>query len=634
MIHSESKPSIQLKLETWKKPVLSKNSLQSKLTAASQRKEHLILKVVQRVTTHRMDVRNKQKTKDLAIYNKAKLNAVVQRKNESLLDISLNVANIRNMNHQRALLSRGVANALKVSSAQKKIEDKMILVCKRQKEIIAAKTSKSIRKASIIGTQNKGGANSKGKLTEESLLERQGLVTRNKQIIVNNNLAKIQSRILRISAVREERILMVNNLQEKLSQKQTHAYLKREEVMKNITQKSNARENRSREIPINIQQIKDHSIGKMISASQRKTEFLSDITSYNKIKANKVEAYQQEKYQKTKALALRLKRKLHVATQRKSKLLSDISTNLANIYDQRHQRVLLYRDSKILNLATILKKKKKLAFDRRNEIITAKSFKVTKNVITSLERRKKITIQRNSYQTKMKLENEKKIETATERRKLFLFEKKTGSNKRVSNIRRDKLQQMKIQEDFTDRLLAAQTQAEINVLSAKKALNEAKSLDEDAMTVTTMPSSDGKEESVCTDTHSEEGFLSYADSVLTDEFSDITLTSDILTITSCKKIKLSDIEILQSIALAEEASVSGKSEFKTVDRLEDLDSVKMTMSVPSTDNKIRVLRSQLVLRFVKVKKQVGKKVSAIRLPRNRKNFHKESVNPNYPIILV
>jgi len=59
-------------------------------------------------------------------------------------------------------------------------------------------------------------------------------------------------------------------------------------------------------------------------------------------------------------------------------------------------------------------------------------------------------------------------------------------------------------------------------------------------------------------------------------------TEDLARAIAACDVKLSDIQVMQSIILAEEAAQDGRDEFKTVERLPDLDSVTMSFSTTSS----------------------------------------------------
>jgi len=59
-------------------------------------------------------------------------------------------------------------------------------------------------------------------------------------------------------------------------------------------------------------------------------------------------------------------------------------------------------------------------------------------------------------------------------------------------------------------------------------------------------------------------------------------TEDLARAIAACDVKLSDIQVMQSIILAEEAAQEGRDEFKTVERLPDLDSVMMSFSTNSS----------------------------------------------------
>ena len=58
-------------------------------------------------------------------------------------------------------------------------------------------------------------------------------------------------------------------------------------------------------------------------------------------------------------------------------------------------------------------------------------------------------------------------------------------------------------------------------------------------------------------------------------------------------IKLSEIQIMQAILLAEEASLNGQSEFKTSEKsISDLNNVRVTMNVGEDENGVKMVRKR------------------------------------------
>merc|ERR1739846_145299 len=58
-------------------------------------------------------------------------------------------------------------------------------------------------------------------------------------------------------------------------------------------------------------------------------------------------------------------------------------------------------------------------------------------------------------------------------------------------------------------------------------------------------------------------------------------------------IKLSEIQIMQAILLAEEASLNGQSEFRTSEKsIEDLNNVRVTMSITEDENGVKKVKKR------------------------------------------
>merc|ERR1712154_346918 len=81
-------------------------------------------------------------------------------------------------------------------------------------------------------------------------------------------------------------------------------------------------------------------------------------------------------------------------------------------------------------------------------------------------------------------------------------------------------------------------------------------------------------------------------------------------------IELSDVQFAQSIILAEEAALNGKDEFKTVERLYDLNSTSLSLSLART----RLLKSRClsgIHNFTKhmLERRVGKEGRTCHVPK-------------------
>merc|ERR1712176_615194 len=84
-------------------------------------------------------------------------------------------------------------------------------------------------------------------------------------------------------------------------------------------------------------------------------------------------------------------------------------------------------------------------------------------------------------------------------------------------------------------------------------------------------------------------------------------TADIVrSINECD-VKLSDIQLMQSLLLAEEAARSGKDEFRTKENLDDLDKVSV-----SSGKRIKLAKGKVRSRLRKVTQRAGNKLQQIR----------------------
>jgi len=532
--------------------------LTEKMNSAVQRKDDILTDIVGLNNKNKLaklqefQNRNDQKVKDLSVRNKTKLLVASQKRNKALSDVSKKVGYKTDTRHERALLYRD-AKIFNLSSVQNKLEHKMSAARERKEGIVAAKSSKATEKLVMSS-----------KKAQEILIERKA---------------------------REKKLKM--KYEDKLKSAE-----RRRELMRELEDQKKEIMRMKREKIRSLKLLKNQK--KITEKIERQGKSMTTPNySFDTIKEGVVEEEEEDEDElnSDEKLSETFEEDSVIDLQEGNDQPQD---NLYAICDEE--------DGELISEETFEERRLAAQAQAREEIRVAKEVKREEmaNITKEIEERREAA--RVQALEEIQLAKEAKVNAmatfSTENNeKSLLDDNKDGSHSSL-------YYQSEPEDEDED-------EPQVTV----GGLTELKNPEERVLTPSTASTTSVYSISASSDWGADEE-ISYTDSMFesTDNLEEVKLeheseskdvitlqqaTTDLARIIRQCDVKLSDIQLMQSLILAEEASRSGKDEFKTLANLDELDRVEMTL-------RLRQDKPSRFSRFKRVKQEAGERVRAFK----------------------
>ena len=535
---ASTKSNIQLRLESWKRPTISKESLDAKLNAATSRRKLALLDVQEKVKlgSKYEKASNKMQSahnalKDLEDKFHRKMLAATQRKEESISKTVEKATESRDKFDKRG----NSEGSEKVSAMQVKLEGKLLAAFERKEKIIMARSRKAGNKASLSAEKGQSALKQK-----EMLMERMKAQNQNKL-----NSAKSRRQRLRDLEKEKREITMVRRL---MSQR----------VVKDDDESS-------------ISSLQEKLDRKLQAATKRKENYLAAKASRagEHVSSTSEKGLEIMKQEEASAIKSKIEKKLEAATKRKAEV-SEEEQKKKEIRQKRREYALEFARQKRLEQEMITQWESKSVIserlpvveenDEEEGIVKVEDYEEEEDYDKITQRDIMVDESEDMYDNqKMAARNmlAEEIRRANDAKKR---EMSRISEERREMERNENAMREIHRPEMIHRHTSAGTIGSIDT-------SDLCSFDEEDMSISGL--SAVKEEESRTDRRKRQAALALAE----------------------LDIKLSEIQLMQAILLAEEASVNGDSEFKTSAKsVTDLNNVKVTMNFSEDEQGVKKVK--------------------------------------------
>jgi len=463
------------------------------------------------------------------------------------------------------------------------------------------------------------------KVIEEKLEKKHSIAAENKEKAVQNQTTKIQERMNKVLSVKEniesDKLARLKILQDKIDMKHSIAGSIKENLLKNVAGTYSSKKDKIAivaEAKQNcVQKLEAQNDAKMKAASLQKERIIAEISGRsaqaNQEKLLRSRNVQEDHRQKARALEVHHKSKLFTAVQKKKNILMDISTSMSFDSSKRAKDLASRRNDIENEMRTKYEDKLKSAARRRDlmqdldnekkEIVRTRRDNIRKMKMLSKQK----ALLKSPLQEQSSTTEAEKIGTASSD-----LQENNGSNKKKENSMEDICEdkensfemeavesrrvEFRAQAAEEIRLAKEVKRAELMRLAAERnnAREESKMEERERLNtdkdMSYRTSSTGSIDSLdwvdgisyadpfCDSLNVLHDIKLEPDSMSADVVALQHATEDLARAVAECDVKLSDIQVMQSIILAEEASQDGSDEFRTIERLPDLDLVKMSFS--------------------------------------------------------
>lgn len=649
---------------------------ENKMKDASYRKDAILSELSNNKTllkVKRGRRRNSLKMKSLMILHEAKIAAVNQRKEEVLTNISSNVAYVRNKKHQRAFISRDIVKQYELLSIQREHEYRMNSATQRRDirlALIAAVNKKKQLKVKAVQRKNSLTATKLKALNELKVLavnqrkvaalskissncydaiyiklqhalkamdtqlhlaqkieNKMKSAIKRKDVILAKISASNNKRILNVSSIQHENSCKVKNLKSFLEANVLAVCRRKQENLLEISRNvANIRKNKNerafisresqKQVLLSIQQKHENRMKYAVASNSDKmlkTKIMQDKNSFKRDTAH------DRRFKQLLSIQKKTKQKMLTVLLRKECCLYRFA-KMAKIRKEKHQCASISRELKSLSVVTKHEGKMTYATHCRDvilaDVVAYNKKKVIKIKAAQEKKIEKLLLLQKEMQHKMHtalIHKNDTIVKIVQSNKKEILKGKVVKDENVQKVR-------KLAVSLDAKLFGAHQRRNemLSNISSEIAKSRSVKLQRAFKAKNTRRTKTKNRELAEEEKQSED---EYYQSMFDGEFSDITLDNDSVSksmqANTQKVLKLSDIELLQSITLAEEASLNGKDEFRTVDNLCNLDRVALSVSLSQN----KPVKSKFLSRmkkvknhisgFEKVKENVGEKMRVI-----------------------
>ncbi len=537
------KSRIQVRLESWKQPTPSRETLDAKLKAASSRRKLAILDVQEKanIGTKFEKASNKMHTAHIALkqleekFNQ-KMIAATQRKEEILSNTVEKASGSRNNFDDKAQ-----EEDKKVSAMQEKLESKLLAALERKEKIIAARAKKAGGKVSDSLERGQSALKQKDMIMERVKVQNQSKLESAKSrrkclrdLEKEKREVNMMRRLMTQKMMQDDDDVSVSSLQEKLEQK-----LK------------NASERKKNYLAAKASRAADH----VSSTSERGLEAMKQRETSEISLEDKLEAAARRKAN----LAAEEEKKLETRRRRR-----EYARELARQKKAEQEMIAKWEtksfESKRLPVLDEDAEEKDEEFDEETDLnsVAREEEKTKEDFENLLLKPSEETYDSKKVAARNMLADEIRRANEAKKRELFMITEERREMERRNQAMKDIQRPTSL--DYHNRAPSVGTMGSIDT-------SDLCSFDEEDISISGL--STVKEEQSKNERRKAQAALALAE----------------------LDIKLSEIQIMQAILLAEEASINGESEFKTCDKsMSDLNNVKVTIDVQEDGNGVKKIK--------------------------------------------
>jgi len=541
---TSTKSAVQIRLEQWEKPSLTKQALDAKLLAATQRRRTAIIGVREKANADgKMEkVSNKMQSAQIAIKN------LEEKFTNKLFEASKRKEKIIAKSVEKASESHTKVNKSKeaqVTAMQKRLEDKLLAAIQRKENIVSAKVKKARGNVSLSSKRGRAALEQKEeimkKVKSQNEHKHKNAMGRRKRLreLEKEKRDVMMMRRLMAQNMSEDDDVSVSSKQEQLESKLNAAYERKKSFIAAKVSKAadhiSSTTERGQEIQKHREslenQLKNESENKLESALRRKARLTEGHNKKKELRNKRREA----------ALALSRQKREEAelitaweAKQQKRDPLPSVTETSSNAEDSKDDE----EESK-------------------------------ENDANDYQQETKQATEDNSGLPRVEVVSDDPDPDSYDGKRLAARRQLVEEIRLANEVKRDELDRLSRERRELDRRELSRPQSIRNRDMSIGSIdtNDLCSFDEEDISISGL--STVKEEETKTDRRKAQAALALAE----------------------LDIKLSEIQIMQAILLAEEASINGEESFRTTDKsITDLNNVKVSLKIEEDKNGVKRVR--------------------------------------------
>jgi len=513
---TSTKSAVQIRLEQWEKPSLTKQALDAKLLAATQRRRTAIIGVREKANADgKMEkVSNKMQSAQIAIKN------LEEKFTNKLFEASKRKEKIIAKSVEKASESHTKVNKSKeaqVTAMQKRLEDKLLAAIQRKENIVSAKVKKARGNVSLSSKRGRAALEQKEEIMKK---------------VKSQNEHKHKNAMGRRKRLRE------------LEKEKRDVMMMRRLMAQNMSEDDD----------VSVSSKQEQLESKLNAAYERKKSFIAAKVSKAADHISSTTERGQEIQKHRESLENQLKNesenKLESALRRKARLT------------EGHNKKKELRNKRREAALALSRQKREEA-----ELITAWEAKQQKR-----DPLPSVTETSSNAEDSKDDEEESKDDPdpdSYDGKRLAARRQLVEEIRLANEVKRDELDRLSRERRELDRRELSRPQSIRNRDMSIGSIdtNDLCSFDEEDISISGL--STVKEEETKTDRRKAQAALALAE----------------------LDIKLSEIQIMQAILLAEEASINGEESFRTTDKsITDLNNVKVSLKIEEDKNGVKRVR--------------------------------------------
>mmetsp|Transcript_1235 Transcript_1235/g.1494 ORF Transcript_1235/g.1494 Transcript_1235/m.1494 type:complete len:1047 (-) Transcript_1235:102-3242(-) len=513
---TSTKSAVQIRLEQWEKPSLTKQALDAKLLAATQRRRTAIIGVREKANADgKMEkVSNKMQSAQIAIKN------LEEKFTNKLFEASKRKEKIIAKSVEKASESHTKVNKSKeaqVTAMQKRLEDKLLAAIQRKENIVSAKVKKARGNVSLSSKRGRAALEQKEEIMKK---------------VKSQNEHKHKNAMGRRKRLRE------------LEKEKRDVMMMRRLMAQNMSEDDD----------VSVSSKQEQLESKLNAAYERKKSFIAAKVSKAADHISSTTERGQEIQKHRESLENQLKNesenKLESALRRKARLT------------EGHNKKKELRNKRREAALALSRQKREEA-----ELITAWEAKQQKR-----DPLPSVTETSSNAEDSKDDEEESKDDPdpdSYDGKRLAARRQLVEEIRLANEVKRDELDRLSRERRELDRRELSRPQSVRNRDMSIGSIdtNDLCSFDEEDISISGL--STVKEEETKTDRRKAQAALALAE----------------------LDIKLSEIQIMQAILLAEEASINGEESFRTTDKsITDLNNVKVSLKIEEDKNGVKRVR--------------------------------------------
>jgi len=334
--------------------------LEDKQARALSKREILLKSVSERaIGKKEQSSTDSEQRRLIELDNKSKQKQILAAENKETL---INTRASRIQEKMSKVSNVQVQKAATVEALQEKLEERQTLATTKKENLL-----KNVSEKFLAQKERYSDATLKKlKAVEIKSNLKQFVAAENKEKHVFSITSKIHEKMEKVSIAQEQKAAIVHEMRDKLEERQARAFIKKENLLRELIENSLVRKERYSEASMQkLKLIETKSNQKQIVAAENKENLVQSVTLKIQSKMNKISKLQVQKTASVDALQDKLEERQALASAKKENLLKDISEKPL-VQRERYSKASL---QKIIALKDKLNKKHTTAAENKEKLV-------------------------------------------------------------------------------------------------------------------------------------------------------------------------------------------------------------------------------------------------------------------------